>query len=197
VLTSRINYLNKALELFNTSMGTCVSSGQPLTAVSPVYFIMFTTATLITSFVRLHLIAADIQILYRGLKASAVTLITMVLGFLVTCLGVVLLQMSKVDPTTLKGLDRRSTIFMQATKQQTEDTEKGEITAVEEPGIDAIRGGFGAIGSIIRSRSARRLSNASTIAGGRRRFDSVSAGLSTHGMQDLQRYQCEWKVRST
>lgn len=80
---------------------------------------------------------------------------------------------------------------MQATKHQTEDTEKGEITAVEEPGMDALRGGFGAIGSIIRSRSARRLSNASSMAGGRRRFDSVSAGLSTHGMQDLQRYQRE------
>jgi hypothetical protein len=54
--------------------------------VVPVYFCFFSSATLITSF-----------ILYQGLKASAVALITMVLGFLTTCLGITLLQMSLVS----------------------------------------------------------------------------------------------------
>ena len=69
--------------------------------VVPVYFCFFSSATLITSF-----------ILYQGLKASAVQLITMVLGFLTICLGITLLQMSKVDPKVFKGLDRRSTILL-------------------------------------------------------------------------------------
>lgn len=142
-LLTEINYLNKALELFNTSM------------VTPTYYIMFTSATLISSF-----------ILYQGLKSSAVSLITMVLGFLVTCLGITLLQMSKIDPKKLDGsLDRRSTMLMQASKSFTEDTEKNEITNMEEPGMDALRGGFGAVGSIIRARSvSRRLSNASSLS---------------------------------
>ncbi|WVQ83683.1 hypothetical protein IAT38_005826 [Cryptococcus sp. DSM 104549] len=163
-LLTEINYLNKALELFNTSM------------VVPVYFCFFSSATLVTSF-----------ILYQGLKASAVTLITMVLGFLVTCLGITLLQLSKVDPEQLDTkLDRRSTMLMQASRHQTEDAEKGEVSAYEDPGMDALRGGFGAVGSIIRARSvSRRLSNASTLTGKGYRGHN----LSTHGLGDVQRFQ--------
>ncbi|KAL7424519.1 hypothetical protein Q5752_000203 [Cryptotrichosporon argae] len=160
-LLTEINYLNKALELFNTSM------------VVPVYFCFFTSATMVTSF-----------ILYQGLKASAVTLITMVLGFLVTCLGITLLQLSKVDPVKLDGLGRKSTLLLEAAHHATEAEEKGEVTALEDPGMDALRGGFGAVGSIIRARSiSRRMSNASTATGRR----SVP-GLSTHGLDHLQRY---------
>jgi len=120
--------------------------------VVPVYFCFFTTATMITSF-----------ILYRGLKASAVALVTMVMGFLVICLGITLLQMSKVDPKQLQGLDRRSTLLLQASKHKTEAEEKGELMGAEEPGMDALRGGFGAVGSIIRARSVqRRMSTASS-----------------------------------
>lgn len=168
----RINYLNKALELFNTSM------------VVPVYFCYFTSTTMITSF-----------ILYRGLKASAATLITMVLGFLVTCLGITLLQMSKVDPTKLNGLDRRSTILLQASRHTTEADEKGDVAAMEEPGMDALRGGFGAVGSIIRARSmSRRLSrNSSAASRGPYPFASshqtAQPNLNTHGLAHLPRYQ--------
>ncbi|OCF34265.1 hypothetical protein I317_02477 [Kwoniella heveanensis CBS 569] len=171
-LLTEINYLNKALELFNTSM------------VVPVYFCFFSSATLITSF-----------ILYQGLKASAVTLITMVLGFLVTCLGITLLQLSKVDPQALDKLDRKSTILMAAAKHQTEDAEKGEVTAAEDPGMDALRGGFGAVGSIIRARSvSRRMSSASSMShglggGGSKMYGYSSGNLSTHGMGNLQRFQ--------
>lgn len=123
--------------------------------VTPTYYILFTSATLVSSF-----------ILYQGLKASAISLITMVLGFLVTCLGITLLQMSKIDPKNLENshLDRRSTMLMKASRSYTDDTEKNEITGMEEPGMDALRGGFGAVGSIIRARTAsRRLSSASSL----------------------------------
>ncbi|CED82048.1 Uncharacterized conserved protein [Phaffia rhodozyma] len=129
-LLTEINFLNKALELFNTSM------------VTPTYYVTFTTCTLVTSI-----------ILYKGLKASAVQIITIMLGFLVICAGITILQMSKVDPKTLTSLDRKSTILL-AAQRPTEDQEKA-ITGTEEPGVDALRGGFGAIGSIIRARSRR------------------------------------------
>ena len=54
-LLTEINYLNKALELFNTAL------------VTPTYFVTFTTFTLVTSI-----------ILYQGLKATVIQLITMV-----------------------------------------------------------------------------------------------------------------------
>ncbi|WRT70009.1 uncharacterized protein IL334_007002 [Kwoniella shivajii] len=170
-LLIEINYLNKALELFNTSM------------VVPVYFCFFSSATLITSF-----------ILYKGLKASAVTLITMVLGFLVTCLGITLLQLSKVDPETLDKLDRKSTILMQASRHQTEDAEKGQVSAAEDPGMDALRGGFGAVGSIIRAKSfSRRMSSASSLGGGGSKslygYGNGNGNLSTHGLGHLERFQ--------
>lgn len=161
----RINYLNKALELFNTSM------------VVPVYFCYFTSATMVTSF-----------ILYKGLKAPAIDLITMVLGFLVTCFGITLLQMSKVDPKKFEGLDRRTTMLLQASRHETEAGEKGDVAALEEPGMDSLRGGFGAVGSIIRARSmSRRMSM---------RSDSMTTATgfgtsqhSTEGLASLQRYR--------
>lgn len=157
--------------------------------VVPVYFCYFSSATLITSF-----------ILYQGLKASAVSLITMVLGFLTTCLGITLLQMSKVDPTSLSKLDRKSTILLQASKQHTEEAEKGQVTALEDPGMDALRGGFGAVGSIIRARSvSRRMSNASSLYGqgvygqGAPLYDA-HGNLSTRGLNDVQRFQRKFLV---
>ncbi|KAL1410836.1 hypothetical protein Q8F55_001779 [Vanrija albida] len=165
-LLVEINYLNKALELFNTSM------------VVPVYFCYFTSATMVTSF-----------ILYKGLKAPATTLVTMVLGFLVTCFGITLLQMSKVDPKQLQHLDRRSTLLLAAARHGTEDQEKGRVTAMEDPGMDALRSGFGAVGSVIRARSiSRRMSTASSANGGYP-FGQGSGHLNTHGLGALQRYQ--------
>jgi hypothetical protein len=153
--------------------------------VVPVYFCFFSSATLITSF-----------ILFQGLKASAVDLITMVLGFLVICLGITLLQMSKVDPKVLTNLDRRSTMLFAASQHQTEEAEKGHVTALEDPGIDALRGGFGAVGSIIRARSAsRRFSNASSMAGGRYPY-APTQNLSTAGMGNVQRFQRECYIGS-
>jgi hypothetical protein len=83
------------------------------------------------------------------------------MGFLVICLGITILQMSKVDPVSLSKLDRRSTILLQAARSNTEIYEEKGAIGVEDPGMDALRGSFGTVGSIIRARSARRMSQSS------------------------------------
>lgn len=99
--------------------------------------------------------------------------------------------MSKVDPTTLGKLDRKSTILLQASRQHTEQNEKSEIAGMEDPGMDALRGGFGTIGSIIRARSMSRMSMSTTGSfRQRRRLDEESrGGLTTHGLENLPRHQ--------
>jgi len=71
-LVTELNYLNKALNLFNTAM------------VTPVYYVCFTSATLVAS-----------VILFQGFSASPLSIMTVVLGFVVICAGVILLQTSK------------------------------------------------------------------------------------------------------
>ncbi|KAF8306993.1 DUF803-domain-containing protein [Clavulina sp. PMI_390] len=137
-LVTEIFFLNKALALFNTAM------------VTPTYYVIFTFFTLVTS-----------VILYKGLHATVAQIITVVLGFLVICCGIIILQMSKVDPETLTGLDRKSTILLQASRSNIEAAEKGDLMAAEEPGIDALRGSFGAFGSVIRARSVRSIAGRS------------------------------------
>jgi len=87
------------------------------------------------------------------------------MGFLVICLGITILQLSKVDPTEFKGLDRKTTILLQASRTRTggfgEDSEKG-LAAMEDPGVDSIRGSFGTLGSIIRARTVRKMSMSSS-----------------------------------
>jgi magnesium transporter len=102
--------------------------------------------------------------------------------------------MSKVDPNTLKKLDRRSTILLEASHRNTELGEKS-ISGLEDPGMDALRGTFGAVGSIVRARSARRMSKMSnTTTGsahghGPRHGGSGQQLLSAHGMESLPRHQ--------
>ena len=100
--------------------------------------------------------------------------------------------MSKVDPAQLKGVDRKSTLLLQASRSHTERHEKNEITAVEEPGMDALRGSFGALGSMIRARSVRSKQGQP----GSSRFGSrdeeargTSNELTTHGLANLPRHQ--------
>jgi len=134
-LVTEVFYLNKALALFNTAM------------VTPTYYVIFSFCSMVTTVV-----------LFKGLKASAGQILTIVMAFLVICVGITILQMSKIDPTEFKSLDRRSTILFQAARKNTEAVEEKTLSAVEEPGIDALRGSFGTVGSIIRARSARRMS---------------------------------------
>lgn len=128
--------------MFNTAM------------VTPTYYVIFTFFTMVTTIV-----------LFKGLKAPVVQIITIVMGFLVICLGITILQMSKIDPKNLSKLDRRSTLLLQAARTHNDELdEKGDITHIEDPGIDTLRGSFGAVGSIIRARTAKRLSQSSRLS---------------------------------
>ena len=78
--------------------------------------------------------------------------------------------MSKIDPAKLTSLDRRSTLLLQAARAQTDkpatididtDGEEKDPADLEEPGMNALRGSFGTIGSLMRARSARRFSQSS------------------------------------
>ncbi|GAA5934991.1 uncharacterized protein JCM15063_003122 [Sporobolomyces koalae] len=147
-LVSEVIYLNKALALFNTAM------------VTPTYFVLFTSATLVTSI-----------ILSKGFHIPATDIVTVVMGFLVICVGITLLQLSKIDPNEIKSqvLDRRSTVLLSASRAEASQhdgldaREKG--LDFEDPGIDTLRGTAGAIGSIHRAMSMRRgMSRASSRA---------------------------------
>ncbi|CAK7214346.1 hypothetical protein SBRCBS47491_002109 [Sporothrix bragantina] len=109
-LLTEIIYLNKALNLFNAAM------------VTPTYYVYFTSTTIITS-----------AVLFQGFKGTVTSIVTVVLGFLTICSGVVLLQLSKSakdvpDSAVFAGdLDQIHTI---AEQEQPET----------EPKADAIRG---------------------------------------------------------
>ncbi|PWN33794.1 DUF803-domain-containing protein, partial [Meira miltonrushii] len=174
-LLTEIVYLNKALELFNTAM------------VTPTYYVLFTFATLVTSI-----------ILFQGLDASAVQIVTIVLGFLTICAGITLLQLSKIDPEELVdkesyGLDRSSTFLIRASRSHIAH-EKGHASGVEDPGIDTVRGGLGVIGSIMRARSSRRIHASAdeyqemSDEHGSRMQNSMH-GLNTMNKRDLERYE--------
>lgn len=176
-LLVEINYLNKALELFNTA------------TVTPTYYVIFTGATLITSI-----------ILQQGLNASVIDIITLVMGFLVICAGIVLLQLSKIDPEELQdkpGMDRDTTLLVRASHSViSHGGEKADSSAYEDPGLDTVRGGMGIVGSMIRARSSRRLSS----AGSWRHHSAAdeytlrsrnNLPLTTHGASDIERYQLQ------
>ncbi|KAI9137976.1 magnesium transporter NIPA-domain-containing protein [Paraphysoderma sedebokerense] len=74
LLLCQLYYLNKALNLFNTVI------------VTPVYYVVFTTITLISS-----------AILYQGFTIDPISFTTSVMSFLVICSGVTLLQTSKIS----------------------------------------------------------------------------------------------------
>ncbi|RSL71911.1 hypothetical protein CEP54_001103 [Fusarium duplospermum] len=122
-LLTEIVYLNKALNIFNASI------------VTPTYYVYFTSTTIITS-----------AILFQGFKGTAQSIVTVVLGFLTICSGVVLLQLSKSakdvpDAAVFSGdLDQIQTI---AEQEQPES----------DPKADAIRG----TAAILRQISRRRL----------------------------------------
>ncbi|KAL9118363.1 MAG: hypothetical protein Q9187_005096 [Circinaria calcarea] len=122
-LVTEIIYLNKALNIFNAAL------------VTPTYYVFFTSSTIVSS-----------SILFRGFKGSPTSIITVVMGFLQICAGVVLLQLSKSakdvpDTAVFTGdLDQVRTV---AEQEQPES----------EPKADAIRGTAG----IIRQLSNARL----------------------------------------
>lgn len=102
--------------------------------VTPTYYVFFTSTTIITS-----------AVLFRGFHGTGVQIATVVMGFLVICSGVVLLQLSKSakdvpDAAIFKGdLDQVREVAEQAAEES-------------EPRADAIRG----TASIIRRMSTAR-----------------------------------------
>ncbi|KAF8549668.1 DUF803-domain-containing protein [Imleria badia] len=144
-LLTEVYYLNVALALFNTAM------------VTPTYYVLFSFCSMVTTIV-----------LFKGLSAPASQIITLVLAFLTICVGITILQMSKIDPAKLTSLDRRSTLLLQAARAHTDkpatidlESDGEEKEGLEEPGMNALRGSFGTIGSLMRARSARRVSQSS------------------------------------
>lgn len=114
--------MQKALNIFNAAL------------VTPTYYVFFTSATIVTS-----------AILFQGFKGSVTSIINVVLGFLVICCGVILLQLSKSakdvpDTEVFKGdLDQVRTV---AEQEQPES----------EPKADAIRGAAAIIRRLSNSR---------------------------------------------
>ncbi|KAG2154452.1 magnesium transporter NIPA-domain-containing protein [Suillus bovinus] len=166
-LLTEIFYLNKSLALFNTAM------------VTPTYYVLFSFCSMVTTIV-----------LFQGLSSSVSQILTLVLAFLTICVGITILQMSKIDPTQLK-LDRRSTMLLQASRATTEDAEEKGIAGVENPGIEALRGTFGTMSSIIRARSARRMSQSSRHASSSLRAhpDGLPSTHANNAYDGLTRHQ--------
>ncbi|KAF8759983.1 hypothetical protein RHS01_01368 [Rhizoctonia solani] len=159
-LLTEIYYLNIALALFNTAMGgfdlRYISSfllQLIYLIVTPTYYVIFTFCTLVTSI-----------ILYQGLHATVTQILTVVLGFLMICTGITILQMSKVDPRKLQNLDKRTTLLLAAAREQVEPSHSrtpsrarsgsrtgGSIGDVEKQ--DGIDDGWDAsVGTMVRAR---------------------------------------------
>uniref|UniRef100_A0A8D2LIN9 NIPA like domain containing 4 n=1 Tax=Varanus komodoensis TaxID=61221 RepID=A0A8D2LIN9_VARKO len=81
-ITTQINYLNKALDIFNTSM------------VFPIYYVLFTTIVITTSVI----------LFKEWVTMSAVDIIGTVCGFLTIILGVFLLHAFKDMDISLRNL---------------------------------------------------------------------------------------------
>lgn len=81
-ILTQMNYLNKALSQFSTNI------------VNPLYYVTFTTCTLVASF-----------LLFRGFNTtSAVNTISLLCGFLIIFSGVYLLNLSREDPDGNRSL---------------------------------------------------------------------------------------------
>ncbi|KAF9361480.1 hypothetical protein BGX26_002830 [Mortierella sp. AD094] len=137
-LLTEINYLNKALNLFNTAM------------VTPVYYVFFTSATLVAS-----------VILFQGFSASASSIMTVVMGFFVICAGVVLLQTSKVASHSEAMKKSKSSLELNENDED-DDMERSLVDDKDdlEPGPIGLRAvPFDAIRQIVRAKTMPTNSN--------------------------------------
>ncbi|EGE86906.1 hypothetical protein RJZ56_001606 [Blastomyces dermatitidis] len=121
-LLTEIIYLNKALNIFNAAL------------VTPTYYVFFTSSTIITS-----------AILFQGFKGTAISITTIIMGFLQICSGVVLLQLSK------SAKDVPDTAIFKGDLDQVREVAEQEQPETE-PKADAIRG----TAAIIRRISGAR-----------------------------------------
>ncbi|KAF9918047.1 hypothetical protein BX616_010448 [Lobosporangium transversale] len=144
-LITEINYLNKALNLFNTAI------------VTPVYYVFFTGATLVAS-----------VILFQGFSASAISIMTVVMGFIVICAGVVLLQTSKSAALSEAIIKPGSSLDMHAEEDiasTNTDSEKDDLEL--EPGPIGVRAvPFVAIREMVRASTMPSTSTTSVTGHG-------------------------------
>ncbi|CCJ29917.1 unnamed protein product [Pneumocystis jirovecii] len=109
-----INYLNKALNIFNTAI------------VTPVYFTYFTTCTIVST-----------AVLYRGFNGTSIAVATVFLGFLTIVGGVLLLQFS-IGADNTSDTDMLSGDLSNVQKAADAETDADVL----DPGPAAIRGTF-------------------------------------------------------
>ncbi|KAH9869369.1 hypothetical protein IAQ61_006575 [Plenodomus lingam] len=132
-LLTEIIYLNKALNLFNAAL------------VTPTYYVFFTSSTIVTS-----------AVLFQGFKGTPLQIVSVIMGFLQICSGVVLLQLSKSakdvpDTAVFKGdLDQIRTVA---------EVEEPEY----EPRADTLRGGASILRTLSKARSHKELAEAKKI----------------------------------
>jgi hypothetical protein len=128
-----LSFAQKALNLFNAAL------------VTPTYYVFFTSATIVTS-----------AVLFQGFKGTPLQIVTVIMGFLQICSGVVLLQLSKSakdvpDSAVFKGdLDQVRTVA---------EMEEPEY----EPRADTLRGGAAILRSLSKARSHKELAEAKKI----------------------------------
>ncbi|KAK4948253.1 hypothetical protein LTR10_012787 [Elasticomyces elasticus] len=125
-LLTEIIFLNKALNLFNAAL------------VTPTYYVYFTSSTIVTS-----------AVLFQGLHGSVIQIVDIVLGFLVICSGVILLQLSK----SAKDVPDAA-VFKGDLDQVREVAEVAEPES--EPRADTIRGGAGIVRAMSKIRTKRQ-----------------------------------------
>ncbi|GJJ76844.1 magnesium transporter [Entomortierella parvispora] len=127
-LVTEINYLNKALNLFNTAM------------VTPVYYVFFTSASLVAS-----------VILFQGFSASPASIMTVVLGFFVICAGVVLLQTSRSASQAETIKKSKSTIDLHTNDDDEQSTLEDEKENLDLGPIGLRAVPFDAIRQMVRA----------------------------------------------
>lgn len=143
-IITQMNYFNKALDQFDTSL------------VNPLYYVTFTTFTLVASF-----------ILFRGFNtASAVNIISLLIGFLIIFSGVYLLNISRKEN---EGRSRE--LF---------GVHNGKDMAPLDNGV----GGFS---SMRRSMQASRVEHDEEETVGLRRFDSFELGSDDEDIDGRRR----------
>ncbi|KAM0721040.1 hypothetical protein Q7P37_003325 [Cladosporium fusiforme] len=132
-LLTEIIYLNKALNLFNAAL------------VTPTYYVYFTSATIIAS-----------AVLFQGFKGTPTSISTVVMGFLVICVGVILLQLAKSSKDVPEAEVFKGEFDQVRTIAEQEEPEY-------EPRADTIRGGGAIVRALSRTRTKRQAEEAHRI----------------------------------
>ena len=113
--------------------------------VTPTYYVFFTSSTIVAS-----------AILFQGFKGSVTSIITVVLGFLQICAGVVLLQLSKSAKDVPDAAVFKGDLNQVRTVAEQEEPES-------EPKADAIRGTAGILRTMSQARKKNEMAEAKRV----------------------------------